>query len=153
MFPDGRRTAGNSSIPRTGGEITIFSHVHIDGTNETQLTYAPENETEPEWSPDGRQIAYEVSTGVWDSKESQNTYELFVMNADGGNPRRLTENNLGDFSPRWSPDGSLLSFVSDRSAAKHWEIYVMNGDGTNVRRLTNTAGAETAINSAWRPGK
>ncbi len=145
--PDGTKFIYSSN---RSGNFDIFT-CNIDGTNETQLTYTNENETEPEWSPDGRQITYENSTGVWESEESRNTYEIFVMNADGSGPHRVTDNSLGDFSPKWSPDGSQLSFVSDRSEAGHWEVYVMNTDGNNVKRLTNSPSGETAINPAWRP--
>jgi Tol biopolymer transport system component len=62
-------------------------------------------------------------------------YEIYVMNADGTDQRRLTNNPHEDGRPAWSPDCRQVAFGSDRSG--HFDIYVMNADGSNVRRLTN----------------
>ena len=53
--------------------------------------------------------------------------EIYVMNPDGQNQRRLTNNPASDHSPSWSPDGKRIAFVSKRN----WnsDIYVMDADG------------------------
>jgi Tol biopolymer transport system component len=56
------------------------------------------------------------------------------MDADGNNPRRLTDNS-GDLNPAWSPDGKRIAFASIRDG--NYEIYVMDADGNNLRNLTN----------------
>jgi|GEM_PF-2338591 len=61
--------------------------------------------------------------------------EIFTMNADGSNPVRLTNNNVVDTSPSFSPDGKKIVFTSKRDGNS--EIYVMNNDGSNPTRLTN----------------
>lgn len=61
--------------------------------------------------------------------------EIFVMEADGTNRQRLTNNLADDFSPSWFPDGQHIVFASDRDGDS--EIYVMAADGTNVVQLTN----------------
>jgi len=71
---------------------------------------------------------------VFASKRDDN-YEIYVMNADGTDQRRLTNNLREDGRPAWSPDCRQIAFGSDRSG--HFDIYVMNADGSNVRRLTN----------------
>ena len=70
--------------------------------------------------------------------------EIYVMDADGENPRRLTNNRHEDWAPSWSPDGKRIVFFSDRDGhvhAKHgwstFEIYVMDADGRNPQNLTN----------------
>ena len=78
---------------------------------------------------------------VFASKRDDN-YEIYVMNSDGTNQRRLTNNPREDGRPAWSPDCRQVAFESDRSG--HVDIYVMDvadalqgTDGANVRRLTN----------------
>ena len=61
-----------------------------------------------------------------------------VMDADGGNVRQLTRNGADDRCGHWSPDGSHISFYSERDGDR--EIYVMRADGSEVRRLTNSPG-------------
>jgi len=60
------------------------------------------------WSPDGRQIAY-VTFGL-EGKDSFNLFDLFVIDAEGGKPRRLTWDLAPKYSIQWSPDGTKLAF-------------------------------------------
>jgi TolB protein len=61
--------------------------------------------------------------------------EIYVMNVDGSNLRRLTNHPRDDVSPTWSPSGQQIAFVSDRSGRP--QVYVMNVDtAPDVQRLT-----------------
>ena len=62
--------------------------------------------------------------------------EVWVANADGSSATQLTSASGTDRSPRWSPDGTRISFASERDASGNSEIYVMNADGSGQRRLT-----------------
>ena len=64
--------------------------------------------------------------------------EIYVMDADGSNQRRLTENPKNDQFPSWSPDGERIAFMSDRDGDfLHFDIYVMATDGGNQQNITN----------------
>jgi Tol biopolymer transport system component len=67
--------------------------------------------------------------------------EIYVMNADGTNQTRLTNDPGLDSEPAFSPNGSRIAFTSTR--AGNLEIYVMNADGSNQTRLTNNNGGDT----------
>ena len=72
-------------------------------------------------------------------------WEIYVMDADGGNQRNLTNNPGEDKDPSWSPDGKRIVFVSIRGG--NMDIYVMDADGGNVLNLTNHPEDDTA--PAW----
>jgi Tol biopolymer transport system component len=89
----------------------------------------------PDWSPDGRKIAYTFRMG-FDYDDN-----IWVMNADGTNPTRLTE--IDGYDPKWSPDGNEIAFVSFENYNESipglaGDVFVMNKDGSNVHQLTET---------------
>ena len=72
--------------------------------------------------------------------------DIYVIDADGKNQRRLTKNTSRNTDPSWSPDGKRIVFVSNRDG--NYEIYVMNADGARqVRRRTKDGSDDT--DPAW----
>ena len=59
--------------------------------------------------------------------------EIYIMNPDGTEKARLTQNFAEDMYPTWSPTGEEILFVSDRDGIR--DLYLMNADGSNVRRV------------------
>jgi Tol biopolymer transport system component len=76
-------------------------------------------------------------------------WDLWIMDADGSNPRALTNTPGADeHSPAWSPSGKTIAFSSDRDGGD-WEVYVVDADGKNPRNLTRTPGFDYSPN--WSP--
>ncbi len=92
----------------------------------------------PRYSPDGTKIVFHsMRDGV---------SEIYVMNADGSNQTRLTNNSFIDTAPTWSPDGSKILFTTQRAGQP--ALYVMNADGSNQ---TPVAEAYYFGSASWRP--
>jgi Tol biopolymer transport system component len=120
-----------------------------DGANEQRLNETVNKATFPNWSHDGRKIAFCASLG---DVNDGSAYEIFVMNADGTGLMQLTRNNSSDFFPCWSPDDTQIVFESDLpDGPGHEEVYVMNADGSNIRRVTTTTAPASASMPVWRP--
>ena len=89
-------------------------------------------------SPDGKFLAY-------DSDLNGNA-DIFVVPADGGAPRQITDNKADDLAPNWSPDGSQLVFHSFRTGNR--DLFTVNADGSGVAAVTQLPGNER--NAVWR---
>jgi Tol biopolymer transport system component len=94
-------------------------------------------QVEPAWSPDGRRIAF--------SSKREGSFDLYAMEADGTETRRLTATPADDHDPSWSPDGRRIVF----SRGTPGDLYVMDADGSSVRRLAATPAHDTQ--PAWSP--
>ncbi len=109
-----------------------------DGTNQTVLAnYGVDGFVFP--SPDGKTVA----ATLYDF--TSQTSEIYTMDIDGSNLRRLTENTVNDGIVSWSPDGQYLLFVSGTDKP---DYYTMKVDGSDVHRITNTG---NVIAGAWLP--
>ncbi len=113
--------------------------------------YALTSVGDPRLSPDGRRVAYVVSR----TDEEANTYRtaIWVAALDGSEePRQFTSGERNDGSPRWSPDGRWLAFVSNREGDEKkakGQLYVLPADGGEPRKLTD--GKESVESIAWSP--
>lgn len=107
-----------------GGRLSIF-RVDADGTDTVNLTPGSTAENiEPSWSPDSFRIAFTSSrTGNGD---------IYVMDFDGGNVRRLTNDAAAERHPTWSPDGRHIAFASDKSGPSRIQIMDVDPSGTGL---------------------
>jgi dipeptidyl aminopeptidase/acylaminoacyl peptidase/CubicO group peptidase (beta-lactamase class C family) len=162
LSPDGSRIAYvlrtlDADKDRTVDELWL---VATDGAAPRRLTSGPADSA-PTWSPDGRRLAF-----VRDR-------QLAVLDADGGEPERLTDLPLGTGAPHWSPDGHRLAFtapvdptggatgplVSDgldyqadgagMYGPVRGQLHVLDLDSREVRQLTD--GPRSAGPPAWSP--
>jgi TolB protein len=145
--PDGTRLIYSSSV---SGNYDLYTS-GVDGSDQQHLTDTSADEWFASWSPDGSQIVYSASMGTSSSSADLETYEIFIMDADGSNVRQLTNNTAYDGNPRWSPDGTLIAFHSDLAVSGQWQVYVMAADGSERRQVTDLPEGITAINPVWRP--
>jgi TolB protein len=100
-----------------------------DGGDVRQVTHGPSGAAYPDWSPDGRWIAFERFV---DAETSQ----VFLMRSDGTHLRRLTSRGSnGD--PAFSPDGRRIVFWHARPG-RAANLYTMKPDGSDWRRVTRT---------------
>ncbi len=88
---------------------------------------------DPQLSPDGRWVAYEV--GVVDLAANKKISHIWVVSAEGGEPRQLTRGDGSDTRPRWSPDGKSLAFISTRGGNS--QVWILPLDGGEARPLTS----------------
>lgn len=122
--PDARALAYTSY--RFGAQDIVVSHIY-EGRLETPAGGSERvHNWLPAYSPDGSQIAF--------NSNRDGNPELYVMNADGTNLRRLTNHPAIDTSPTWSPLGHQIAFTSDRTGSP--QIYVVGVDGAGLRRIT-----------------
>ena len=95
------------------------------------------------FSPDGKKIVF-----VYDKLQgTDGKLQIDVVNADGTEHKNLIPHKAFEESPRWSPDGKTIAWVSTRD--KNQEIYVVDAAGQNIRRLTNNQAPDNT--PAWSP--
>jgi len=89
--------------------------------------------SDPQVSPDGRYVAYVMSETDMDADRRRTDIWLLDLTAKDAAPRRLTQNPANDNSPRWSPDGSAIYFLSTRSGSSQvWRLQLGGGEATQV---------------------
>ena len=108
------------------------------------------SEDDADWSPDGKKIAFTSRDSACATNQAcQSSAEIWVMNADGSNPQRLTSNSVEERSPDWSPDGKKILYMCKPVAGKPFEICVMNADGSGREVLTSNNVPD--LGPTWSP--
>jgi TolB protein len=90
-----------------------------------------EGDTAPVLSPDGSKVAFM-------SQRDEGNWNVYVVNVDGSNLQRLTDDPAEDGLPVWSPDGNAIAFASNRGGI--WAVWVMTPDGKGVSQLFTMPG-------------
>src|SRR5919107_3015707 len=107
----------------TGGSAAEIITVSPDGTGMKQLTSAS-GSGNPTFSPNGEKIAYAANYGA-------DTRGIYVINRSGTSKKALTDNNnLPEYSPTWSPDGTKIAFVDGP------DIWTVKPDGSARHNIT-----------------
>ena len=146
---DGRHGDAQAQIAFTSerdGNREIYV-MDADGANPRRLTNSRLVDWDPSWSPDGRHIVFTGNgrPGDWGARGGD--LEIYMMDANGSNPRRLTNNLRQDTNPTWSPDGKRIAYTSTIDK-RNQEIYVMDADEGKPLRLTNSGNVHI---HNWKP--
>lgn len=132
-------------IAFSGGPTKTALNIYVttpDGASFEQLTLTNTWNEYPAWSRHGKTIAFSsVRDGLGE--------RLFLMDADGGNQRPITD-GPGDWVPTWSPDGDAIAFTSGRLGHDRSGIYV--ADLASGRQTRLTALNTKSSHPTWRPG-
>jgi acylaminoacyl-peptidase len=101
--------------------------------------------SDPQISPDGKRIVYVRNSA--DISSDRRVSNLWIINSDGTEHRPLTTGAYDDTSPRWSPDGTRLAFISDRDGKP--QLYVRWMDSGQTAKLTDLENPPAGI--SWSP--
>ncbi len=126
---DGRSIAFARSVP--GGNIEIFV-TDTAGGNLQRLTNSRGIDTNPAWSPNGRQIAFTSDRG--------GNPQIYIMDADGTNVRRISRSGRYNDGAAWSPDGARIAYAQ-REAIERFDIVAVDVVTGEARELTSAPGS------------
>jgi Tol biopolymer transport system component/enterochelin esterase-like enzyme len=140
---DGNRIVWEKRILREGdAELAVLD---LETRTTQRLTDNNISDFQPDWSTAGAAGGEQI---LFSALLEDNRANLIVINPDGTGRTRLTWTEQHDWFPKWSPDGRMIAFASDRDGDE--EIFVMNSDGSSHRQLTfNEAVVDTR--PRWSP--
>src|SRR5690606_16456191 len=125
-----------TKIPFTvNAEVAVGPEVKFEYPIEDSPTFTAKQIRDAVPSPDGRRIAFSALD------------RLYVMDLPDGTPRRLTDQNTGEFYPAWSPDGSQVAYVTWNDSVGH--IMRVSANGGRPAQLTRESGYYQQ--TAWSP--
>jgi Tol biopolymer transport system component len=109
----------------------------VDGKERRQLSFPPMRASLPQWSPDGKRIAFAATM-------PGKPWKTYLVSAEGGTPQQLMLEERTELDPGWSPDGKMLVF-GDIDAKT---IHLLN---LSTRQVSNLPGSEGLFSPRWSP--
>lgn len=145
VSPDGKKIAFTS---RRAGDLDIWV-MNVDGSGLKQLTDTLGYDGGPFFSPDSQRIVFrahhpetaaakaDYSALLAQDMIRPTTLDLWVMDADGGNKRRITDNGAANFAPYFHPDGKRILYASNQNGGgRNFDIWMIGDDGAGNEQVT-----------------
>jgi Tol biopolymer transport system component len=130
------------AVDHAGNAVKTAAAYTVSPRTLTRITNNPLADSDPAWSPDGSRIAFQ-------SKTVGDQFDLWVMDADGGNAAQLTQDVNEDRNPAWSPDGDWIAFDSDRAGT--FDVWLLPLAGGEAAATALTFGTRDDVQPAWAP--
>ena len=148
LSPDETRVAFSR---RVRGQFDLFI-LNVDGSGAARLTRtANADEALPAWSPDGKRLAFTVTTSTKDGWQS----DIYRIRVRDGRYRRLTYTPVAkEFAPDWAPDGTEIAFTKQSPKREKYGIALVKPDTTGLKWLVinpDTGSGYTDVNPSWSP--
>ncbi len=145
--PTPRQTSGQAPLGvaeeiaflRDVSGVPQIHHLELGGGNPVRLAPSGAEQQRPDFSPDGRSVAY--------SAEVEGRQDIFVSDADGTRAINVTNNDADDYVPDFSPDGQSIVFASN--LAGDFDIYILDLETNELRALVDNEAQETS--PTWSP--
>jgi Tol biopolymer transport system component len=132
------------------GDLDIYK-MRTDGSELTRLTDTPGYDGGPFFSYDGTKIIYRASHPEGETLDDYerllaqdmirpSQLDIWIMDADGGNKRQITDNGAANFGPYLFPSGDRLIFSSNlgSDSGREFDLWAIDVDGTNLEQITHT---------------
>jgi len=146
ISPDGSRIVFTST---RDGDLDLYS-MSADGSDVRKLTDTPGYDGGAFFSPDGTKIVFRARYPETDRELADyralladdlvrpGVLDIYVMDADGSNTRRLTDNGAANFAPFFHPDGERVIFASNLNdpESRNFDLFLIGLDGTGLEQVT-----------------